>query len=233
MKRLLLTTLVLLLTAFCVCAAEAHLWTDTQGRTLKGEFVEATAKEVTVRRDDGTVVRIDRSLLSAEDLAYADKEQANRPIAVRIEVSRGKFSSQRSETTSRITTMEKWGYEIKVTNTTNLTGQNVRVEYRLFVRKAAAPGAKAPKDTSLTGKAGQHTVGSLNGRGVESFRTDTIDTKVIELQPGYVWGETNNNDAVTDKLEGIWLRVYQNDKIIGEYLSADSLRKEGWDKAGQ
>jgi len=233
MQRHLLTVLSLLLAVVRLSAAEAHTWTDTQGRTLKGEFVEATAKEVTVRREDGTVVHIDRSLLSAEDLTFADQAQANRPIAVRIEVSRGKFSSQRSETAARITTMEQWGYVIKVTNTTSLSGQNVRCEYRLFVRPASSPGAATPKNAYLSSKAGKHLIGNLIARGADNFRTETIDTMVIELKPGYVWTETNNNDAITDKLEGIWLRVYQNDKIIGEYLSADSLRKEGWDKTGQ
>jgi hypothetical protein len=73
-------------------ASTMHTWTDTQGNTFSGEFVEANKSEVIIRDENGSRAHIPRSTLSAKDLAYADKAETSLPISVNLDVSRVKYS---------------------------------------------------------------------------------------------------------------------------------------------
>ena len=53
--------------------AEPRVWTSTDGRTLKGEFVSADAKGLTIRKSNGDIITIPPDLLSGEDLIHATK----------------------------------------------------------------------------------------------------------------------------------------------------------------
>lgn len=48
-------------------------WTNTAGQSFEGTFVSASADKVTIRRADGKIFEVERTKLSADDLAYADK----------------------------------------------------------------------------------------------------------------------------------------------------------------
>ena len=54
----------------------ARTWTDTQGRTIEAELINATADEVTVRRTDGRTFTLPISLLSEADREFVAKQKA-------------------------------------------------------------------------------------------------------------------------------------------------------------
>ncbi len=226
--RVSLLWLYLLLTAGAV-AGELHQWTNKDGRTVQAEFVELSATDVTIRREDGQTFKVPKDSLSDEDLAYAAKADANRPISVKLEVSRAMFSSNSTHTVSEITTTENWGYNITVSNTGSVPGQNLRVEYLLFLRHSPGPG-KSISLQPLVRQAGSEPISKLERLGKFSFRSATVALISLKLQNGYYWSSTGDSATSSDELEGIWVRVYQNDRVIGEYTSADSFLKEGWDK---
>jgi hypothetical protein len=209
--------------------AKPRNWTDNYGRTIAGDFVEADATEVTIRRPDGTIVRIPRDLLSPADLAFADQAQSSKPITVKLEVSRTKFGSARDDKSVEglTTTTDQWGYNVVVINQTRLPGKELRADYVLYVQQA-----QQRKGTLTDGakihRSGSEKIAVLELMGRASFRTNSIATKKHELQPGWVWGQTGNTDQVIDTLEGIWLRVYQGNTLIAEFLSSESFRKAGW-----
>lgn len=226
--RLLPAWLGLTLTAAAV-AGEMHTWTNKDGRTVQAEFVELSATDVTIRREDGQTFKVPKDTLSDADLAYAAKADANRPITVKLEVSRAMFSSNSTQTVSEITSTEHWGYNITVGNTSPLTGQNIRVDYLLFLRHNPGPGRSIALQP-LVRQSGSATIPKLERLGKFSFRSSTVTLISVKLQNGYYWSETGNSDTSSDELAGIWVRVFQNDRLIGEYTSADSFRKEGWDQ---
>jgi len=231
---LLLTALLTVASATFAAAPAApgpkpHTWTDKQGRTIVGDFVEADATDVTVRRENGTTVRIPRAMLSPQDVTFADKAQENRPITVRLEVSRTRFGSAKDDKRAEglIITTDQWGYSVLVTNQTRRVAENLRADYVLYVQQATL-------DKGVQSKAGQvhrsgsERIASLPLMGTANFRTSSIPTKKIELKPGWIWTQTGNSDQVIDTLDGIWLRLYQGDAMIAEFVSSEALRKAGW-----
>jgi hypothetical protein len=219
--------LVWLVAAAAVMAEEAvRTWTDTQGRTLGGVFVEASAQEVIVRRPDGSIAHLPRTTLSADDLAYADKAQAAKPVVVTIDASRAKFTSKRTETPGTTTLVEDWGYGINLTNTTTLTGQNLRAVYQLYYRRVKEENQNLAAQP-LTHQTGTETIAKLDPRGTTTFHTATVAVTTEQLK-GAIFADTRSDTYVNTKFEGIWLRIYQGDQIVGEYVSSEDYRKDGW-----
>ncbi len=221
-----------LLVALTLAAAEqARTWTDTQGRTLTGIFVEANKQEVTVRLDNGGVVHLPRTSLSADDLAYADKAEANRPIATIVEVSRVTFSTNTSVAKGIQTVADKIGYNITVTNQSLFNGQAMRVDYRIYWRQGAQ--GKSIASQPLSKQSGSESFPKLESRGNNSFRTSMVTINRKSPAPGNN-GKSNNSwpngstETVADEIEGIWVKVFQGEQQVGEYLSGESLRTDGW-----
>ena len=227
--------LVCLFAADSLFALEpSRTWTDPQGRTLTGTFVEANVQEVTVQRDNGTLVHIPRTMLSKDDLAYADQAQAAKPIAVVIEVSRTQIGPSNTNETTQITTMtQTMGFSVTLNNQSKQAGQNLKVEYQIYYRKGE-PG-KSIMTQPLEHKGGVNAIAALDALQKVNFRTDgvtithrtprTVDNGTITTE--YRW-PTGGQETVDDKVDGIWVRVFQNDHLIGEYISSEDYRKGGW-----
>jgi hypothetical protein len=227
MKFSVIVLIAMLAAASGLAQEVARTWTDLQGRTLTGVFVEANTQEITVQREDGSVVHLARTLLSPDDLAYADKAQAAKPITLTIGASRARFGSKRSETPGEVVTVEDWGYSFTLTNSSGLTGQNLRADYRLFYRRTKEAGVGDPVTQPLVHQSGTEDIAKLDPKGTLTFRTSAVSVTSTQLVEG-TWLATGTSTFVNTKFEGIWLRVYQNDKQIGEYLSSEELRKDGW-----
>jgi hypothetical protein len=234
MKRLPIILAWLLAVGTLSALETARTWTDTEGRTLTGVFVEATTQEVTVQRDDGSLTHIPRALLVAADLAYADKVQAARPITVLIEASRTQINqSKTTETKEIITVAQDLGFGITLTNQSKQAGQNLRVDYQLYYRRGAA--GKSIMAQPLEHQGGSDPIAKLESLEKLNFRTTAVTIRnqtprTVDRANGtleYRW-PTGTQETVYDKLDGIWVRVYQNGALIGEYLSSEDYRKDGW-----
>jgi hypothetical protein len=60
----------------CFTALPARIWTDTQGRTLVAEFVNATPTQVNVRTTDGRTLSLPLAKLCSEDLTYVAQQRS-------------------------------------------------------------------------------------------------------------------------------------------------------------
>jgi hypothetical protein len=234
MKRFILLLVWAFAAAMLPALETSRTWTDTQGRTLTGVFMEANVQEVTVKRDDGTVVRIARALLSKADLDYADQAQAAKPIAVGIEASRAQIGGTKTSETKEITTVsQQMGFSITLTNQSKQAGQNLRVEYQIYYRKGQ-PGVSILKQP-LDHQGGSQAIDKIDTLEKTNFRTTAVTitnqtpktTTDGNITTTYHW-PSGGQETVYDKLDGIWVRVYQNDELIGEYLSSEDYRKDAW-----
>jgi hypothetical protein len=108
-----------------------------------------------------------------------------------------------------------------------LTGQNLRADYRLFYRRTHETGEGDPNTQTLVHQAGTEAIAKLDPKGTLTFRTSAVAVTSTQLLNG-IWVATGTSTFVNTKFEGVWLRVYQNDKLIGEYVSSEDLRKTGW-----
>lgn len=215
-----LSLLLWLMSTLPLFSAEQHTWTDTTGRTLIGEFVDANTQEITVRLENGQTVRIPRTMLSADDLAYADKALANRPIQVSIDASRGIFSTNPGNLPNL---PDQVGYSITLSNLSLYDGKDLRVEYRIYYQPTQALAA-----TPLhIFKAGSEPIDLIVSKAKKTFRTSTVS--ILRQNITTIGsGRQRTQTTIAAKLDGIWVRVIQNGKIICEYKTSDSLYQAPW-----
>jgi hypothetical protein len=149
------------------------------------------------------------------------------PIEVKLDVSRLKFSTKDDTSNTGYTvTTEQWGYDIALTSKTMRPATEIRVEYQLYIRQAKL--GQTPSSQPLKNRPGTKTIAKLDAGGKSSFKTDSAAARQVKLLPGYVWKETGRGEDVSDKLEGIWVRVFQGTTMIAEYASSETFKKGGW-----
>ena len=177
-----------------------------------------------LRRSFAVLVALAVSLWAAAPVSAAEP-----PIEVKLDVSRLKFGAQDDNSNQGYTiTTENWGYSIALTSKTMRPGTGIRVEYQLYVRQAKL--GQTPSSQPLKNRAGAKAIAKLDAGAKADFKTDSVVARQVKLLPGYVWKETGKSEDVTDKLEGIWVRVFQGNTMIAEYASSESFKKAGWPK---
>ena len=213
--------------------AEVRTLTDKQGRSLKAEVLSVDGDSVSIRREDGQTFSLSLSSLSDDDQRSL-KEWAKQQVSVipaggiELQISRGKFDTQKQDDGGVITSEEQWGYTVTLFNRTSKPVTGARVDYILFVKPDAQPG-KDSTPVPLKKKAGSKQIDTVGFRNSVNFRTSTITIYKQQLKAGWVWSKTGNNAVVKDTLYGIWIRAYVGDQLVDEICSPDNLSKtETW-----
>ncbi|MFH1499049.1 MAG: hypothetical protein ABII82_14625 [Verrucomicrobiota bacterium] len=232
----------LLLTALPLLANDSdwRTFTDTQGRSIRAQLIDATDDEVTIKREDGRTFTLKVDQLSAADQKVI-REFAKRPRpipagALQVEMSRGMFSSEKKDsdvilTTGKIvkngrtTTTEKWGYTITLNNKSPEPIKGLRAEYRLFatVDNVHEKGKQGLKKTAYSTK-----IETIPLHDRVSFRTETIDASKMRYNGNIVSAATGDSTS-RETLVGIWIRIYRDQELVMESsMPAGLADKEQW-----
>jgi len=230
MKRLFLLTPLLLALPICL-VAEVFTLTDQQGRSIKADVLSLDNNIVKIKRDDGMAFDLPLATLVENDQKtlreWAKREAAKPPPpnAVDVLASRTKFDSSkvetpekfvisytdgtsRTETRTRVTITEQWGYSITLTNRSLAPIEKLSVQYRLFTSQAEQPTKR--------------TMASLS---VELLRPR--DNVILKTNGTPFTKSSYKGTApkpVGSQLQGIWIRVYKDDTLVQEYSSPENLR---------
>ena len=230
--------LTLLLAGASRLSAEKMTLTDKQGRALTADVlaVEKDAGKVKIQRDDGQTFSLsldnlikpdqDKLLALAETLAAAEAAKPLKPDALKLELSRGNFKTTKKTDGVENIIEENWGYALTITNRTPKPIDGLRADYRLFAT-VDNPGVVQDK-LVLKKKAYKINLPMISALDKNIVRTETITAIKMELQPGWVYTGTGRTGS-SERLYGIWLRVFRGDQLVQEIAMPDSLRtKEKW-----
>lgn len=210
--------------------AEVQTLTDSQGRSIKADVLSVENEKVKIKRvDSGQTFELQLSALSEESQRslreWAAKAAAEIPAgAITVELSRGVFGSSKREDISTITTEEKWGYSVTVSNRSPKPVGNLKFDYVLFVKPDMEPGKDA-RASALKRSTGSSTLAQVAIGSKTVFRTDSIKIYKQRLKPGWIWGKTGNTEMIRDTLHGIWIKAYAGDQLIAEICTPDGLMK--------
>ncbi len=119
---------------------------------------------------------------------------------------------------------EKWAYNVEIDNHSFKDISGVEIKYVVFYKVVQA-GSKVEKDKRLSGSA---TAAVLKNNAQFTFQTDPIELIKTQLIGGFYWGngaKTRSRDALT----GIWVRIFQNGTMIGEYADPSNLTSQDWE----
>jgi hypothetical protein len=121
---------------------------------------------------------------------------------------------------------EKQTYNITLQNRTQADLANLTVDYIIFVERQRV-GEKKGNEVV------QRVKGSLKVENL-SRQPQTITTDEVVLNSSNVVGAyiyTNGGRIkAEDSFQGIWVRVSQDGKMIGEYALPSTMTSRGWDK---
>ena len=228
MRNLILSGLAVL-----VCArVEARIFTDTQGRTIDAELIDATLTQAKIRRADGQIFDLKLETLSAADRAYIvawtrqRAQQSQAAVVLRFGSSQFKQTTKRDQSLSTMSRTENAGYSVTVHNDSSVALENLRIEYRIFMRDDQHGAKKS--DMTLKRLEGSERIVALPAKGMTEFKTDTLTLQRSELKADWYYID-GSKKRVADQLAGIWLKAFRADGTqVGEYVSSDSVKKEKW-----
>jgi len=123
---------------------------------------------------------------------------------------------------------ERWAYNVVVWNKSAKDYGKLEFRYIIF-RKQAMAGSKSGGYKRVRSTGSVKASLELKSHDKFTFTTDAVDLKKSQLQGG--WTYANGAPPRTyDGLEGIWIRVFDGDKQVGEFVSPQGLdQKERWD----
>lgn len=230
---------------------DARTLTSADGRAIEAEVLgfDGTEKVRIKRADTGQTFTLPIDTFGEADakaLRAEAKEAAEKPAPppgerdIAIELSRVRFDSRKTAediqlsdgSTARkafVITDEDWGYSVTLRNTTGLPVEKLRIEYLLYVKVDVVEGREGKP--GLRRQAGKAAYETLPANGRATVKTSAITTRETELKRGIQWRGTNDSKT-RDTLHGIWLRLYQGDKLVSETASPTTLMSEGrWSSA--
>jgi hypothetical protein len=230
-------------------AAEKMTLTDKQGRGLTADVlaVEKDAGKVKIQRDDGQIFSLpidtlikadqDKLLALAETLAAAEAAKPLKPDAIKVELNRGNFKTIKKSEDVKLNTgdtvkdgvtiiQENWGYALTISNRTPKPIEELRAEYRLF---ATVDNMSVAEDKLvLKKKAYKTSVDKIAALDKTTLRTETIAAVKMAFNGNIVAAKTGRSES-SERLYGIWLRIFRGDQLVQEIAMPDSLRtKEKW-----
>ncbi len=210
-------------------SAEVQTITDQFGRSVTADVLSVENGKVKIKRDDGQIFELPLSSLTEETQRALTAGSVKAPSAIpagtiTLDLSRGVFDSSKNEEVAIVTTVEKWGYSVTVTNHSNKPVNNLKFRYVLFVKPDLEPG-KDRSASTFKRSTGSTTVAELAGGTKTVFRTDSIKISKQKLKPGWSWTKTGNSEMIRDTLYGIWLKAYIGDQLVAEIRNPESLSK--------
>jgi hypothetical protein len=215
---------------------DLHTFTNQDGRTIKAEILSAFQDDVNLKRDDGQSFKVSVTTLSKEDQSFIRQWVIQQAQAHHDDVLTFGAASVRTDpapilSASKISLTSQWseGFKINVTNQTSVHWTTLHLRYIIF-RLAGVPGALPPNNFTPTHATGTVTIDDLPGLQQATASTDKIDLLEVSIAPGYNYAN-GAPPKVTDQIQGIWVRVYDDDNnLLQEWSSTKEITKDNtWD----
>jgi len=215
---------------------DLHTFTNQEGKTINAVILSVAQDDVNLKRDDGQSFKVAVSTLSKEDQVFIrlwviQQAQAHHEDVLTISAASVRTDAKPVPSTNKISVTSQWteGYKVKVTNETPVHWANLHLRYVIF-RQAGVPGAMPPSNYTPTHSTGTAAIDDLPGQQDVTVSTDKIDLLEVSTAPGYSY----SNGApvkVTDQIQGIWLRVYDDgNNLLQEWSSSKEITKDiSWD----
>jgi hypothetical protein len=142
---------------------------------------------------------------------------------------RGNSEAPLVESTTQIATGWTENYKIKVSNATPVNWSNLQLRYIIFYT-VSHPGVMPPANYTAAHAVGSVAIPDLSGSHDQTVDTGKINLKSVTLAPRVVY----SNGAppnVTDVLDGVWVRVYdENNNLLQEWAYPSDISKDkNWD----
>lgn len=226
-------------------SAGARTFTDTQGRKIEAEVIEVTGANVTLRLQSGKSATVPIAKLSEDDRLFIaqwkDKPRAdpgdgsndapttptniNNLIAIdakKVRVEKG----QKKKVSQGEVTEERWAFAVEVRNKSRVDLEGLKLSYRIYVDPQASEKLMLSQTEAFY--AHVDTLDKVARGGAIKRNTEEVLLNRIELNADYEFTD-GSRSKIEDKLEGIWIKIWQGNRKVAEFKSNDStVKKAKW-----
>jgi len=154
-------------------------------------------------------------------------QQAEGAITLDIHAERKCLEKEKKKANNTTITNEKWVYEVAIKNGSFRDLAGLTVEYRIYMKDDSIR-TKTTK-IPLRKKEGTTPIKTLANLAVFKFQTEAMEIETSLLDSGWTYKDKANKRQSKDSLYGIWLRVMNGGKMVGEFVTPPGLKeKEKW-----
>lgn len=140
---------------------------------------------------------------------------------VEISATRKKLDEQKANNSFSVTTTKEIAYTVVVKSKSFKPLSNLEVRYLIFFENSQLG---ANEGSSERVEKGREQIASLEANRSHTFETSPIKLDSAVLNAGYAYTDGSASQT-RDKVNGIWIRVYSEGKMIGEYANPTSIAK--------
>jgi hypothetical protein len=118
-------------------------------------------------------------------------------------------------------------YDIKVASAGFADLADLKVDYIIFVERQQL-GKKKDVDVTVRMK-GSDTIPALTKKEPKTVTSIPVELSKSNLVGNYTF-VNGGRIKVEDSVKGVWVRVTQGDKLVGEYANPSTITSRGWDE---
>lgn len=134
----------------------------------------------------------------------------------KVDEEKGRQGGNQTVTTKEII------YTISVTNKQFKPIPELQVKYMLFFASADA-GVK--EQAANNSQRGTETISNLAPNSTVNFDTKSIKLTTVDLDAGWYY-TTGAGNRARDKANGIWVRAYNEGRLVAEYANPSTVSKK-------
>jgi hypothetical protein len=141
---------------------------------------------------------------------------------VEFTVTRQKLDEQKEREGGNTTiTTKEVRYKVTAQNRTFKTIPELKIKYMVFY-EAPQPGSH---ETVEAFHKGSEVITNFEGNRTSIFETKPFKLTTEQLDGGWVYTSGAKNKA-KDRVVGIWIKAYSEDKLVGEYVNPSTLARK-------
>ena len=144
---------------------------------------------------------------------------------VEISATRKKLDEQKANNSFSVTTTKEIAYTVTVKSKSFKPLSNLEVRYLIFFENSQLGTTEGASERV---EKGREQIASLEANRSHIFETNPIKLESAALNAGYSYSDGSASQA-RDKVNGIWIRVYSDGKMIGEYANPTTIiKRQTW-----
>jgi hypothetical protein len=207
-------------------AGESRTFTDSKGQKITAEIVSVQDSTVTFSIK-GKQFPYPISKLSESDQkhiqAWAALQSHGTDGKVTIEGKKKREERIKTKAANKTVVREDWVFEITVSNDSSDNLKGLELRSRVYKWNAQVGGDKEELEV-VTSK--QEITELAGGDKKSSYKIPLVSLYTTVLDGTYSDGSSPKKE---DRLEGAWVRLYQGDKLLGEFKDdTPTLKMEKW-----
>jgi hypothetical protein len=125
--------------------------------------------------------------------------------------------THKNNTSKEVTTYQ---YSVKLSNRSFADVNGLTAEYRVFVRDDSGKGTVSQQ--KLKRNEFQATIPAIPNNGTYTFVTEPVKLESSQLDSNWVYTDGKRGKS-QDKIAGVWIRIMQGGKIVGEYVNPSTI----------